>query len=94
MKRNILERLLRKFRKHKFDLNNPWVVDTGGIPRDKCVYKIDDTIKYKVYICKNCGYRLGLSLWQMKQLPWEMARNCSDKFITKKGGKLCLLENF
>lgn len=88
----MFKKLLKKIRKHKFDLDNPEIINTRIKPKGQVTvlyathdnlilqaYKSEDTIKYKIYVCKACGEKLGLELWQMKQLPWSMARGCSGK---------------
>jgi hypothetical protein len=61
------------FRKHDFDLDNSKkelvIVDT----------KNRDVFSYDKYVCSRCGETLALMQWQMKNLPWGMARGCKGK---------------
>lgn len=59
------------FRKHDFDLNNNEIVSID--------FDNGKSFKFPRYTCKKCGKKLCLDLWQMKQLPWDMARGCPGK---------------
>lgn len=73
----IINKIRTKFRKHNFDLENPEliVLEVGG----------KQSVKFNRYKCTNCGTTLSLDLWQMKDLPFSMARGCKGKVIIGKG---------
>lgn len=62
----ILQKLLSKFRKHKWDLDNPQKIRTP-------------LVSYNKYSCILCGEALCLDEWQMRDLPPQMKYNCPGK---------------
>jgi hypothetical protein len=62
---NKTEGIRTKFRKHDFDFSKP----------SRIIIVSSDHF-LSVYECKKCGLAYSLDDWQIKQLPFDMARGC------------------
>ena len=58
-------RLRTRFRRHRYDLENPRTIPTGV-----------GNISFPLYCCLTCGKTLGLDHWQMLDLPRTMSHGC------------------
>lgn len=67
---SILERLVSRFRRHKFIFSgSKSMVFMDGIAAEA-------TYTYPHYRCQECGETLSLDEWQMKDLPREIQFGC------------------
>ena len=76
----MFNRIKTYFRKHEFDLENPQIIQTVFLKEDGKPYT------FNIYVCSACGKSHNLDLWQMKELPWSMARGCKGYKIDIKEG--------
>lgn len=66
--KNPTSKLLTFFRKHNF---KPVIDETCVI-----IANGDEVYRFPKYVCSKCGDTLRLEEWQMRALPWGMARGC------------------
>lgn len=70
----MISRILAFFRKHDFDLNNPFLPASSsadGRKMNRC-----EMIGYK---CKKCGYVLWPGDENMLSLPFKLERGCTGR---------------
>lgn len=62
----IFKKLIQKFRKHEFNLQNPQVENLFGNAR----------YSYEKYVCKKCGEVLYFHSYKDKRIPFNMSHGC------------------
>lgn len=65
-----------KYRKHRFDLNNPRVYKCSSFQNEYTSFRgIIYQKFFKQYICQKCGKQIHLDIWK-KDIPAEMKYGC------------------